>query len=126
MKQIIHPPGMPAPASPYVPAVVAGGFSFVSGQVGTPVDEDGSPRGIEDQTRDALGRVEQILQACGSGLDQLVKVTVYLTDMKNDFRVYNRLWAEHFKDVQPCRTTVEVNALPTPIAIELKCMATVE
>ena len=51
-------------------------------------------------------------------------VTVFLTDMKTDFAAYNRLWAEYFADAQPCRTTVEVNCLPTPIAIELKCIAT--
>ena len=51
-------------------------------------------------------------------------MTVFLTDMESDFAVYNRLWAEYFKDAQPCRTTVEVTRLPTPIAIELKCIAT--
>ena len=55
----------------------------------------------------------------------LVDVTVFLTNMKEDFKIYNKIYAEYFKDNQPCRTTVEINSLPTPIAIELKCIATV-
>jgi len=54
-----------------------------------------------------------------------VDVTVFLTDIMNDFQAYNALWAEHFPDNPPCRTTVEVTALPTPISIELKCIATI-
>jgi 2-aminomuconate deaminase len=54
----------------------------------------------------------------------LVDVTVFLTDMQRDFQVYNRLYAEYFQTNQPCRTTVEINALPSPICIELKCIAT--
>jgi len=55
----------------------------------------------------------------------LVDVTVFLVDMKRDFLTFNRIYAEYFSEVQPCRTTVEINALPTPIAIELKCIATI-
>ncbi|MFL5250335.1 MAG: RidA family protein, partial [Myxococcales bacterium] len=61
-----------------------------------------------------------------SGWERLVDVTVFLTDMNGDFATYNRLWAEYFAQDPPCRTTVEVTRLPTPIAIELKCIATVE
>ena len=70
--------------------------------------------------------VRAILEASGSSWDQLVDVTVFLVDMKRDFATFNRLYAEYFKENQPCRTTVEINRLPTPIAIELKCVATVE
>jgi 2-aminomuconate deaminase len=70
--------------------------------------------------------VKWILEDAGSGWDKLVDVTVFLTNMKDDFPVYNRLWAEYFKDNQPCRTTLEINCLPTPIAIELKCIAVIE
>jgi 2-aminomuconate deaminase len=55
-----------------------------------------------------------------------VDVTVFLTNMKDDFPIYNKIYAEYFKDNQPCRTTVEISSLPTPIAIELKCVATVD
>lgn len=74
-----------------------------------------------------FANVRAILEDAGSSWQQLVDVTVYLTDMKHDFSTYNRLWAEHFPDpaTQPCRTTVEINCLPTPIAIELKCVATI-
>ena len=79
---------------------------------------------IETQCRSVFENVRFILEDSGSSWDQLVDVTVYLTNMQADFATYNRIYAEYFKDAQPCRTTVEVNALPTPIAIELKCIAT--
>ena len=65
----------------------------------------------------------QILEASGARWEDLVDVTVFLTNMKSDFPVFNKIYAEYFTANQPCRTTVEVNALPTPIAIELKCVA---
>jgi 2-aminomuconate deaminase len=80
---------------------------------------------IEAQCRSVFENVRLILEDAGSSWNKLVDVTVFLTDMKNDFAIYNRLYAEYFKDNQPCRTTVEVTALPTPIAIELKCIATI-
>lgn len=67
--------------------------------------------------------VKTILEAAGAQWENLVDVTVFLTNMKADFKIYNRIYAEYFKDNQPCRTTVEVQSLPTPIAIELKCIA---
>jgi 2-aminomuconate deaminase len=73
-----------------------------------------------------FANVRAVLEEAGSSWDRLVDVTVFLTDLRRDFAAYNRLWAEHFKEAQPCRTTVAVTALPTPIAIELKCIATVE
>jgi 2-aminomuconate deaminase len=66
-----------------------------------------------------------VLEDSGAKWEDLVDVTVYLTDMRNDFATYNRLWAEYFPEDPPCRTTLEINALPTPIAIELKCIATI-
>jgi 2-aminomuconate deaminase len=81
---------------------------------------------IEAQCRSVFENVRAILEESGSSWDRLVDVTVFLTDMKGDFPVYNRLWAEYFAQDPPCRTTVEVGRLPTPIAIELKCIATVE
>jgi 2-aminomuconate deaminase len=80
---------------------------------------------IEKQCHSVFENVRLILDASGSRWENLVDVTVFLTNMKDDFPIFNKIYAEYFKDNQPCRTTVEVNALPTPIAIELKCIATI-
>jgi 2-aminomuconate deaminase len=83
-------------------------------------------RDIEAQCRSVFDNVRQVLEEAGSSWDRLVDVTVFLTHMDEDFATYNRIYAEYFADNQPCRTTVEVNSLPTPISIELKCIATIE
>ncbi len=80
---------------------------------------------IETQCHSVFQNVRYILEEAGSSWDKIVDVTVFLTNMKDDFPKYNKLWAEYFKESQPCRTTIEVNCLPTPIAIELKVIATV-
>ncbi len=80
---------------------------------------------ISAQCHSVFSNVKMILEEAGSSWDRLVDVTVFLTDIKNDFASYNKIYGEYFKDCQPCRTTVEINALPTPIAIELKCIATI-
>jgi 2-aminomuconate deaminase len=81
---------------------------------------------IEAQCRSVFQNVRYILEDAGSSWDQIVDVTVFLTNMKDDFATYNRLYAEYFADNQPCRTTLEVNNLPTPIAIEFKVIATIK
>jgi 2-aminomuconate deaminase len=81
---------------------------------------------IEEQCHSVFQNVRYILEASGSRWENLVDVTVFLTNMKDDFATYNKIYAEYFKDNLPCRTTVEINCLPTPIAIELKCIATVD
>jgi 2-aminomuconate deaminase len=86
---------------------------------GNVVDHD-----IAVQCKSVFENVRAILEDAGTSWDRLVDVTVFLTDMESDWAVYNRLWAEYFKETQPCRTTVEVTRLPTAIAIELKCIAT--
>jgi 2-aminomuconate deaminase len=78
---------------------------------------------IETQCHSVFENVKNILESSGAAWGDLVDVTVYLTNMKQDFPAYNRLWAQYFASDPPCRTTVEVTALPTPIAIELKCIA---
>jgi len=80
---------------------------------------------FEAQCRSVFENVKLILEESGSSWENLVDVTTFLVDMKRDFKTYNRVYAEYFKDNQPCRTTVEINALPSPIAIELKCIATI-
>ena len=80
---------------------------------------------IEAQCHSVFRNVRYILEEAGSSWDKLVDVTVYLTNMKADFPIYNRLWAQYFGQNPPCRTTLGITALPTPIAIELKCIATI-
>lgn len=81
---------------------------------------------IAAQCHSVFKNVRLILEASGSSWDQLIDVTVFLTNMKADFTIYNEIYAEYFKDNLPCRTTVEINRLPTPIGIELKCIATLK
>ncbi len=80
---------------------------------------------IEAQCRAVFENVRLVLEDAGSSWERIVDVTVFLTDMKRDFATFNRIYAEHFREHQPTRTTVEVGALPTPIAVELKVIATV-
>ncbi|MGB3617752.1 MAG: Rid family hydrolase [Catalinimonas sp.] len=127
----------PAPVGLYPHARRVGDLLFLSG-VGPRQPGDGAVPGLQldadgevadydmaAQCHAVFRNVRLILEAAGSGWEQLVDVTVFLTDIKRDFSVYNQLYAEYFRENQPCRTTVEVNRLPTPIAIELKCIATV-
>jgi 2-aminomuconate deaminase len=81
---------------------------------------------IETQCRSAFQNVRYILEDAGSAWEKIIDVTVFLTDMKRDFPAYNKIYADFFSENQPCRTTVEVGALPTPIAIELKVIATID
>jgi 2-aminomuconate deaminase len=80
---------------------------------------------IEAQCRQVFANVRAVLEASGARWEDLVDVTVFLTDMSHDFAAYNRIYAEYFPDLAtaPCRTTLGITALPTPIAIELKCVA---
>lgn len=80
---------------------------------------------IAKQCHSVFKNVRLILESSGAKWGNLVDVTVFLTNMKDDFKTYNEIYAEYFKDNQPCRTTVEISSLPTPIGIELKCIAAV-
>jgi len=80
---------------------------------------------IEVQCKSVFENIKAVLEEAGSGWDKIVDVTVFLTNMKADFATYNRVYAEYFKESQPCRTTVEIKSLPTPIAVELKVIATI-
>jgi 2-aminomuconate deaminase len=106
---------------------VAGSDATDSEVPGLKLDKNGNfiEFDFEAQCRSVFDNVRVILEESGSSWDQLVDVTVFLVNMKRDFHVYNRIYAEYFKDNLPCRTTVEINSLPTPIAIELKCIATI-
>lgn len=81
---------------------------------------------FEAQVHSVFQNVKTILEESGSKWENMVDVTVFLVNMKRDFHTFNKIYAQYFKEAQPCRTTVEINALPTPIAIELKVIATVD
>jgi len=135
MDDKIHSEKAPEPVGAYPHARKVGNLLFLSGVgprkrgskeiPGVTLDGNGNITAydIEQQCHSVFHNVKLILEASGSRWENLVDVTVYLTNMKKDFTVFNTIYAEYFKENQPCRTTVEVNALPTPIAIELKCIA---
>jgi 2-aminomuconate deaminase len=80
---------------------------------------------IEIQCHSVFDNIRFILEDAGSSWDNIVDIQVFLTNMKDDFKIYNKIYAEYFKENQPCRTTIEIKSLPTPIAIELKVIATI-
>ena len=80
---------------------------------------------IEQQCHSVFENIRFILEDAGSSWDNIIDVQVFLTNMKDDFKTYNKIYADYFKDNQPCRTTIEIKSLPTPIAIELKVIATI-
>ncbi len=133
----LNSPRAPEPVGPYPHARRVGDLLFLSGVGprrlgekeihGVTLSEEGEiiDYDIEAQCRAVFDNVRFILEDVGSSWERLVDVTVFLTNMKKDFATFNRIYGDYFSDVQPCRTTVEVTALPTPIAIELKCIATI-
>ena len=128
----------PAPVGNYPHARKVGNLLFLSGvgprKPGTNVipgvmmDGQGNAVGhdIEAQCHSVFENVRIILEESGSSWDNLVDITVFLTNMQRDFDTYNQIYGDYFKNNQPCRTTVEISSLPTPIAIELKCIATID
>ena len=128
----------PEPVGAYPHARKVGNLLFLSGVgprkrgskeiPGATIDGSGNliSYDIGVQCHSVFENVKNILETSGSRWENLVDVTVYLTNMKNDFGAFNEIYAEYFKENQPCRTTVEVSALPTKIAIELKCVAVLE
>ncbi|MBL4753490.1 MAG: RidA family protein [Flavobacteriales bacterium] len=125
----------PEPVGLYPHARKVGGLLFLSGVgprergakeiPGVTLDDAGNitDYDIEKQCHSVFTNVRYILEDAGSSWDEIVDVTVFLTNMKDDFKTYNKIYADYFKDNQPCRTTVEIKSLPTPIAIELKVIA---
>ena len=137
MSDVVNANAAPEPVGLYPHARRVGDLLFLSGVgprkkgtrdiPGVTLNEQGEivEYDIEAQCRSVFENVKTILEASGSSWEKLVDVTVFLTNMKDDFKTYNRIYAEYFESNQPCRTTVEINCLPTPIAIELKCIAVV-
>src|SRR5215204_5343809 len=138
MSEEFDSPRAPEPVGLYPHAKRVGNLLFLSGVglrtrgakeiPGLELGEDGDiiSYDIETQCRSVFQNVRYILEDAGSSWDQIVDVTVFLTNMKDDFSTYNRIYAEHFAANRPCRTTVEISSLPTPIAVELKVIATID
>lgn len=128
----------PEPVGLYPHAKRVGNLLFLSGVgprekgskkiPGVELNENGEivSYDIEIQVRSVFQNVKYVLEDAGTSWNKIVDVTVFLTNMKDDFQIYNKLWAEYFSENPPCRTTIEINWLPTPIAIELKVIATIE
>jgi 2-aminomuconate deaminase len=131
----------PKPVGLYPHSRKVGNLLFLSGvgpRIAKSNDNDSSVPGLkldhngnflsfdfEAQCHSVFKNVRAILEESGSSWGNLIDVTVFLVNMKRDFSTYNKIYAEYFKDNQPCRTTVEISSLPTPIAIELKCVASI-
>ncbi len=138
MSQKVVSDTAPEPVGLYPHARRVGNLLFMSGIgprqkgskdiPGVELDDDGEivSYDIEAQCRSVFENVRTVVESAGSSWNHIVDVTVFLTNMKADFKKFNAVYAEYFADNQPCRTTVEITSLPTPIAIELKCIATID
>ncbi len=132
---IVRTSAAPPPVGAYPHARRVGDLLYLSGIGPRSADGEGIPGVVLDddgrvvdydmaaQCHAVFANVRSVLDAAGSSWEQLVDVTVFLTDIERDFAVYNQIYAEYFTGNQPCRTTVEISRLPTPIAVELKCVA---
>ncbi|REJ79574.1 MAG: RidA family protein [Acidobacteria bacterium] len=137
MNKEFHSDKAPEPVGLYPHARRVGDLLFLSGVgprkrgtdsiPGVELDENGEIvfYDIEEQCRSVFDNVRSIVESAGSSWARIVDVTVFLTNIKADFETYNKVYAEYFADNRPCRTTVEISRLPTPIAIELKVIATI-
>jgi 2-iminobutanoate/2-iminopropanoate deaminase len=124
-KEVVRTEAAPAPfqGAPYSQAICANGFVFVSGQLALRPDHaEIVGEGIAEQTEQVFDNLRAILEAAGSGLDQLVKTTVFLTDLA-DFAGMNEVYARHVGEAPPARATIEVSALPSGAKIELEAIA---
>jgi 2-aminomuconate deaminase len=135
MSEIVRATNAPKPVGAYPHARRVGNLLFLSGVGPRDAASNAIPGNVYDahgkliaydivaQCHSVFANVRAILEASGAQWEDLVDVTVYLTDMARDFAAYNAVYAEYFRQAQPCRTTLGITALPTPIAIELKCIA---
>lgn len=138
MSSIVHTDKASSPLGAYPHARRVGNLLFLSG-IGPRNPKDNSIPGLEldsqgniirydiiAECHSVFANVKAVLEASGSSWEKIVDVTVFLTNMKTDFAKYNQVYGEYFSHVQACRTTVEIKSLPTPIAIELKVIATID
>ncbi len=123
-KTVVRTESAPAPfqGAPYSQAVAAGGFVFVSGQLGLKPGDTAISGGIEEQTEQVFANLGAILAEAGTGLDRLVKTTVFLQNL-DDFQAMNSVYAQHVGDSPPARSTVEVAKLPSGALVEIEAIA---
>jgi 2-iminobutanoate/2-iminopropanoate deaminase len=124
-KEVVRTEQAPAPfqGAPYSQAIKANGLVFVAGQLGLrPGEQQVVPGGIAEQTEQVLANLRAILEAAGSGLDRLVKTTVFLQDL-DDFTAMNEVYARHVGEAPPARSTVEVAKLPSGALVEIEAVA---
>ena len=137
-KNTLHSETAPEPVGKYPHSRRVGNLLFLSGIgprekgtkkiPGVELDTDGniSSYDIEAQCHSVFKNVRTVVEESGSSWEKIVDVTVFLTNMKADFPIYNKIWADYFSVDPPCRTTVEISSLPTPIGIELKVLAVID
>lgn len=124
-KQAVESPDSPKAIGPYSQAIIANGFIFLAGKIGTDPKTDALVEGgITEQTEQALKNLSTVLKAAGGSLDDVVKTTVFLADM-NDFAKMNEVYARHFKKPYPARSTVQVARLPRDAKVEIEALAVV-
>lgn len=124
-KEVIATKNAPGAIGPYSQAIKANGFVFASGQLGlVPATGEFAEGGIEEQTRQSLTNVKSVLEAAGSGLEKVVKTTVFLKDIK-DFAAMNKVYSEFFKEECPARSAVQIAALPKDGLVEIEVIAEV-
>jgi 2-iminobutanoate/2-iminopropanoate deaminase len=123
-KSVVRTENAPAPfqGAPYSQAIRAGGFVFVSGQLGLKPDHAEISGSIEEQTEQIFTNLQAILEAAGTALERLVKTTVFLADL-GDFAAMNEVYARHVGSTPPARSTVEVAALPSGAKVEIEAIA---
>jgi len=120
--EVINTGNAPAAIGPYVQAVKAGGFVFASGQLGIDMETGALPDTVTDQARCSLNNMSAILAAAGADYRNIVKTTVFLTDM-GDFGAVNEIYGAFFQGVNPARSCVAVDALPKGAKVEIECIA---
>ena len=138
MSEIIHTENAAKPLGAYPHARRVGNLLFLSGIGSRSANNNKIPGLVQDvegnivsydieaECHSVFANVKAVLEASGSSWEKIVDVTVFLTNMQKDFPLYNKIYGDYFKTVEACRTTVEVKSLPTPIAIELKVIATID
>ena len=123
MRQAVHPPDAAKPSAPYSPAILEGGFVFVSGQGPLDLKTGEYAKGdIQLETKRVFENIKTILSAAGSSMEKVVKVNVYLRDI-NDFAAMNEVYKTYFTAPYPARTTIQAGALPRGFAVEIECVA---